>query len=180
MKKVVFLTLVLTMVAGTALAADMTGRFGLGFVNSNAPVGGRYWLSEKIGIDLGFGLVLNEIEVPGGGATETLTDWRVFGGLPIKIHSVGDERVNFNFLPAFMYSSVDNGSGSSSDSVIDLLFGLEFEVFVTGALSVSASHGVIINLESPGDSAEESTTDIDLTGRNLTEFGFHYYLPGGE
>jgi hypothetical protein len=141
MKKVVLLTLVLTLVAGTAMAADMAKRIGLGFVNSDAPIGGRYWVSEKIGLDLGFGLSSIETQIDST-RTETLTNWQVFGALPIKIHSVGDNRVNFNFLPGVMFSSVDNGEG--------------------------------------GDSTKESTTDIHLTGSNLTEFGFHYYLPGGE
>ena len=64
--------------------------------------------------------------------------------------------------------------------MINLFFGLEFEAFVTEAFSIGASHGVLVVLFSPGDDTEASTTDIHLTGDNITEFGFHYYLPGGE
>jgi hypothetical protein len=181
MKKVLFFAVALCLLASSAaMGADMTKRIGLGFVDSDAPIGGRYWFSEKVGLDLGFGLNKDEEFNSGTGEKESLTHWRVLGALPIKIHSVGDNRVNFNFLPAVMYNSIDNGSGMSSDNVIDLFFGLEFEAFVTEAFSVGASHGVVIVLDSPGDSTIESTTDIHLTGGNLTNFGFHYYLPGGE
>lgn len=177
MKKFFFITVALTMIATPALANDVTGRLGLGFVLSSAPVGGRYMFSEKVGIDLGLGLDVDESDI-GGGVTESLTDWRVAVGIPVNIHQVGD-RVNFNFLPLFMYENIDNGALEADDE-INILLGLEFEVFVTMDFSVSAFHGVAIEMFSPGASGAETTTDIELAGGNLTEVGFHYYLPGGE
>jgi hypothetical protein len=43
---------------------------------------------------------------------------------------------------------------------------------------VSAIMGIGIEMFSPADDTDESTTDIFTTGANLTEFGVHYYLPG--
>ncbi len=54
-KKILFLTVALSLIATAAMAHDVTGRMGLGFVSTDAPVGGRYWMNEKIGIDAGIG-----------------------------------------------------------------------------------------------------------------------------
>jgi hypothetical protein len=54
---------------------------------------------------------------------------------------------------------------------------LEFELFVTKDF-VSA-HGVAFEMYSPGADGAESATDITTFGENITEFGVHYYLPGG-
>lgn len=182
MKKIIFFTLVLCLIAGsTAMAADMTKRIGLGFVTTGAPVGGRYWFSPKVGLDLGFGLNIDEQESatdPSGKVS--YTDWRVFGAVPIKLHSVGDERVNFNLLPGVQFATIDQGEGNDSDTDIAIIVALEFEVFVTESFSVSGSHGLAFDIYSPGADGRESTTDVDLFGSNVTEFGLHYYLPGGE
>jgi len=178
MKKVLFFAAVLCLVATTAMAGDMTKRLGLGFVHWDAPVGGRYMFSEKVGLDVGLGLNVNGYD-NGDGTTSNLTDWRVMVNVPINIHRVAD-RVNFNFLPGVEYYNNDNGDAGDADTYIDIMGALEFEVFVTPDFSVSASHGILISLYSPGDPNAENTTDISLFGNNVTEFGFHYYLPGGE
>src|SRR4029079_18545389 len=62
MKRIlVIAALLLTTTAGLALAEDMPGSarhrsIGLGFHNTDAPIGVRWWLSsQKVGIDLGLG-----------------------------------------------------------------------------------------------------------------------------
>lgn len=173
MKKVVFFTVVFTMIAGTAMAHDVMGRLGLGFVTSDAPIGFRYHFSEKVGLDVGVGFDSNQVDV-GGGEKERFTDFTVAGSLPINIQNVAD-RVNFNFLPGVMFMSLDQGD--DTDTLIRVLAALEFEVFVTSDFSVGASQGIAIDLFSPGADGAESTTDFSSFGRNVTEFGFHYYLP---
>ena len=184
MKRILFITLALCLVAGSASATDMGKRFGLGFNNGlgreiadstgivsipGTPIGGRYWLSPKVGFDIGFGISVDD------DGTDTSTSWAISGGLPINVIDVGD-RVNFNFLPWVQYTSVD--AGKDTNTYFDIVAGLEFEVFVTKDLSVSASHGVAFEMYSPGG-AGESTTDINTFGKNITQFGVHYYLPGG-
>ena len=169
MKKILFITLVLGLVASSAFAHDTAKRFGLGFNTSSSPLGFRYWFSPKLGLDVGVGVSVDDQ------GSESFTDWSVSGGLPINLIHVGD-RVNMHFLPWVQYTSVDLGADTAS--IIDLVAGLEFEVFVTNDLSVSATQGVDFQITSPPSPAE-SETDISTFGLNLTEFGVHYYLPGG-
>jgi hypothetical protein len=172
MKKILFFTVAMSlMITSAGLANDMTKRLGLGFVSSDAPVGGRYMFSEKAGLDVGLGLSVDDE------GDESFTDWTIMFGVPINLHRVGD-RVNFNFLPAFQYTSIDNGDGVDSSSLMVILALLEFEVFVTADFSVGASHGLAFDIFSPP--VGDSETDISLVGFNVTNFGFHYYLPGGE
>lgn len=176
MKKVIFLAVALSILAAPAIAAeDMTGRIGLGFVHWDAPIGGRYWFSPKVGVDLNFGFDKSEFD-QGDGTTESFTDWRIMGGLPINIQNMA-ERVHFNFLPAIQFANYDRGEGNDSDTDITIILALEFEVNVTSDFTVAASHGIGIDLYSPGADGAESTTDIFTFGNNVTEFGFHYYLP---
>ena len=169
MKKILFITCVLGMVASSAYAHDVAKRFGLGFVSTSSPIGFRYWLSDKIGLDVGVGISVDD---DGG---DSFTDWSVSGGLPINLITVGD-RVNFHLLPWVQYTNLDFGDETGSQ--FDIVVALEAEVFVTNDLSVSASHGVDFQMFSPPGDAD-SETDITTFGANVTEFGFHYYLPGG-
>ena len=147
---------------------------GLGFNSSDTPLGVRYWFSPKLGLDVGVGFFSDD------DGDETSTDWAVSGGLPISLIQAGD-RVNLNLLPWVQYSSIDLGEDPVTDesltgTVFDVIVALEFEVFVTNDLSVSAMQGIGFSIAG-GDF--ESETDIATLGNNLTEFGVHYYLPGG-
>ena len=173
MKKILFITLAMGMVASSAYAHDVAKRIGLGFNSSDTPLGVRYWFSPKVGLDVGLGFFVDD------DGDESSTDFAVSAGLPINLIQAGD-RVNLNFLPWVQYSSIDLGEDPSGESltgtVFDIIAGLEFEVFVTNDLSVSALQGVGFSMAG-GDF--ESETDIATLGNNLTEFGVHYYLPGG-
>jgi hypothetical protein len=174
MKKAIFFTALLSLVASSAMAVDTMGRFGLGFVSTDTPVGIRYWFSEKIALDAGIGVFSED---QGDSST---TDFSVLVGLPINIMNMGD-RVNFNFFPALGYAMFDvpDQSGLQS-SQIDVIAGLEFEVFVTNDFSVSASHGVQFNIasyEDFGTTSVDSQTDWSTFGANITDFGLHYYFP---
>lgn len=193
MKKIIFFTLALCLIAGTAMGADVAKRFGLGFVTTDAPVGGRYWLSEKVAFDVGFGFSntnLGESNVPSG-LDNSATDFVIEVGIPINVINVGD-RVNFHVHPRFQYQSLaslkleaelDAGQKlddmSTPTSIAGLLV-LEFEVFVTGDFTVSASHGLGYASLDSGFSDVDKVTQFTTLGDNVTQFGFHYYLPGGE
>jgi len=168
-KKIFFITLVMGLVASSAFAHDTTKRFGLGFVSSSSPIGFRYWFGPKLGLDVGFGISVDDQ------GSESFTDWSFSAGLPISLLKVGD-RVNLHLLPWVQYTSVD--LGTDTESVFDVVGALEMEVFVTNDFSLSASQGVDIQMTSPPSPAD-SETDISTFGTSLTEFGFHYYLGGG-
>jgi hypothetical protein len=176
MRKALFFLVALSLIAATSASAkDMAKRLGLGFITTDAPVGGRYWFSPKAGLDLGFGITSDQRETPAGDK-ETRTGWSVEVGIPIVIIPVGD-RVNFLFNPGFLYSDPGTFGSGDSDTMYRILGSLEFEVFVTGDFSVSAAHGIGVVIESPAGG--ESTTSWGTFGENVTQFGFHYYLPGG-
>ena len=171
MKKVIFLTVALGLIAAPAVADDKTGRIGLGFVQSEAPIGGRYWFSEKVGVDLNFGIASEDL------GDESLTHWRIMGGLPINIQNVA-ERVHFNFLPAVEFANFANPDPEDSDTVITIFAMLEFEVDVTPDFTLGASSGLLFEIFSPGEPPDaDSFTDWGTVGFNITNFGFHYYLP---
>jgi hypothetical protein len=163
MKKVLFFTVALSLIATAAMAHDVTGRMGLGFVSTDAPVGLRYWVNEKIGIDGGIGFSSQDL------GEETATSFVLNAGVPFIFNAAGD-RVNFLIRPGLKYSSFE------TYSQIELSGALEFEVFVTDDFSVSAAHGIAIDMTNPDDENLDSTTDFGLFGNNWTSFGFHYYL----
>jgi len=163
MKKVLFFTVALSLIATAAMAHDVTGRMGLGFVSTDAPVGLRYWVNEKVGIDAGIGF--SSVDM----GDETATTFVLNGGVPFIFNAMAD-RVNFLIRPGIQFTSYEGGTG------IDLTGALEFEVFVTDDFSVSAAHGIAIDMTNPDDENLDSTTDFGLFGNNWTSFGFHYYL----
>jgi len=167
MKKVLFFTVALSLIATAAMAHDVTGRFGLGFVSSNAPVGGRYWLNEKVGIDGGIGFSSMDA------GDETVSNFVLNAGVPFIFNAMGD-RVNFLIRPGIEFTTGDFAVNNQKGTVIALSGALEFEVFVTDDFSVSAAHGLAIMMDSPDEG--DSTTDFGLFGNNWTSFGFHYYL----
>ena len=169
MRKIVFFTIALCLVASSAvMAKDMTGRFGLGFVNSAAPVGGIYWLNEKVGINAGIGFVSEDQ------GEESATDFSIDFGVPFVIYNTSD-RVNFYIRPGLLFQSLD--AGEDTDTRMLLSGSLMFEVFVTDDFSVSAAHGLAVEIYSPGAEGADSMTDFNTFGRNWTNFGFFYYLP---
>jgi len=177
MKKAIFFTALLSLVASSAMAVDTMGRFGLGFVSTDVPIGGRYWFSDKIGVDFGFGVSSTDL------GDSSSTDFVFGAGLPINVMNMGD-RVNMHLSPELKYQAFDvpEGSGLQS-SEIDVLVVLEFEVFVTNDFSVSASHGLgfqIASYEDFGTQSVDSTTDWGSVGSNITDFGFHYYFGGAK
>lgn len=167
MKKVLFFTVALSLIATAAMAHDVTGRFGLGFVSTDAPVGVRYWMNEKIGIDAGIGFSSFD------GGSETYSDFVLNAGVPIIFNAMGD-RVNFLIRPGIQFTTGDMAVGGEKGTDIQISGALEFEVFVTDDFSVSAAHGLMIDMLSPD--VGDSRTNFGLFGDNWTNFGFHYYL----
>jgi hypothetical protein len=126
MKKISFLALGVFLFFGTAGAVDKKGKVGLGFFNDDAPIGARYWVTERFGIDLGFGLNLRNVVdstrdtnllplIAQEPTKKTLTDFRFDAGLPLNV--VRTEKVNFLFRPGFAYQGVQYFASHFRDSV---------------------------------------------------------------
>jgi hypothetical protein len=146
--------------AAPATAVDTEGRVALGFSNSDAPVGGRLWVAENVGIDAGIGVRTRN-------DTENV-DFAFAAGVPITVLDTQD-RVNFNVRPGIVYENID-GFGSS----FAISGQLEFEVFATNDFSVRASHGLAVVITSPDEG--DSSTDFTTTGGNVTTVGFFFYV----
>ena len=160
--------------AGAALAQGPTHYDGgLGFHNSQAPLGIRWWLTgQKIALDAGVGFGSNDT------GTQTLSHWALDIGVPIRLKSW--DRVHFMVRPGILYLSEDVATGpTTNDTDTDMIIQgeLEAEVFLVDNVSISASHGIAIDNFNPGG-AGSSTTNWATIGNNFTEVGFHVYLFG--
>ena len=126
MKKVLLLALGLFLFFGTAGAVDKKGKIGAGFFNDDAPVGARYWITDRFGIDLGFGINLRNVVdstrdtnliplIAIEPTKKTLTEFRFDAGLPVNL--VRTEKVNFLFRPGFSFQGVPYFSSHFRDSI---------------------------------------------------------------
>src|SRR5512137_2050796 len=99
MKRVIFMTLVMIIAVFSSLQAGQhkAGQFGLGWYSMTAPVGGRVWISEMVGIDLGLGYA--DKNVVGGDDAH----FNLNLGVPIDI--VQTEKVNLFVRPGFEFQS---------------------------------------------------------------------------
>lgn len=108
-------------------AADKKGKFGLGFFNDDAPLGGRYWISNRWGLDLGFGINLrsavdstedtNLLPLIRQLPTKTnLTDVRLDGG--IVFNALHTEKVNLVIRPGFTFQRAPYFNSFFHDSII--------------------------------------------------------------
>lgn len=169
--------------AGAAEAKHAKG--GLGFHDSSAPIGLRWWLSgEKIGLDLGLGFSSTTSDFD---AKEKVMGFALDVGVPLVMHSWDNAHVLFR--PGILYQSQavgfdsDPGPGYTFDTenqtTMSVLAEIEAEVFLRDNFSVSASHGIAFQSFDPGFGAD-SQTSFGTFGNNFTNIGFHVYFLGGE
>lgn len=163
--------------AGGALAQGPTHLDGgLGFHDSSAPIGIRWWMNgQKLALDAGVGFGSNDI------GPVTLSRWALDVGVPIDLKTW--DRVHFMVRPGILYESqeqvVDLGPPIVKDTEtrLNVLGELEAEVFLADNISVSASEGIAITNTNPAGGGS-STTDWNTIGNNFTQVGFHVYLFG--
>ncbi len=173
------LALVLALPA-LASAKDMTGRFGLGYFTSDAPLGLRYWFSPKLGVDVGLGfrsqdgVVAFPATMPP--TTESAMEYAVEVGLPYIVHS--SEQANLFLRAGALFTVTDErllgGSTDETFTSTDILLGPGAEVFFGDHFSLEASHGVVINITSPP--VGDSRTNFGTAAASISELGFHYYF----
>lgn len=175
----------------TAVRADDTNDArhasgGLGFHDSSAPIGLRWWMSnQKVGIDVGLGFNSSPSSID---ADEKVTDLALDLGVPIVMHSWGG--VHVLFRPGLLYQSEEIGFDSDAGTpgvqfdtekqkTIAVQAELEAEVFLRDNVSVSASHGIGFVSFDPGFGAD-SRTSFGTFGNNFTNIGFHVYFLGAK
>lgn len=174
-KKLIVSVLVLAiMVPAVASAKDLTGRFGLGYFHSDAPVGLRYWVNDKVGLDIGVGFESRDL------GEESASSFWIEAGVPYIVYP--SDRANFYVRPGIVYASLDDrvhGTGAYDEtwSVITLKLMPGAEVFFGDHFSLQAAHGFEVTLSSPPDEvSDESTTDIKTTAASISYLGFHFYF----
>jgi len=186
--KILVLSLaVLVALISPSFAKDMTGRVSLGFHNSDAPVGGRYWVNNLVAIDAGLGF--ESSEVPDGdpeteGETESTFSFWFEGGVPIKLYDA--DNAHFFFRPSVVLGLLDDraygtGSADAKWTSLDFVLSLGGELFFGDHFSVEATHGMKINMTSVPDEVKDdvgadSFTSVSTFGNNLTTVGFHFYF----
>lgn len=179
MKRLITLV-ALSLVVGASVASAQGSpehyKGALGFHNVDAPLGIRWWISDKLALDAGLGFGSEENTA----VDENLTHWALDLGLPIMLKSW--DRVHFMVRPGILYLSqeqvTDPGPPVITDNGTQMTIGaeLEAEVFLADNFSVSAAHGFgIVNTDPAGG---PSTTDWGTSGANFTNIGFHVYLFG--
>jgi hypothetical protein len=186
MKRITAILVVMMALFATEAFAAMHAKGAFGFHRSNAPIGIRWWTSDKMAIDVGVGVSATEVadlEGDDPDATTNLMDFTLDAGLPFlwkswdKVHVIFRPGVNFTSEQQFI--SADGGFEKDRASTIAIVAEIEGELFVAENFSVSASNGFAVSIMSPpGDG--DSSMDWGTFGNNLTELGVHWYIFGGE
>ena len=157
-----------------ASAKDLTGRFGLGYHNTDAPIGVRYWVNPKLGLDFGVGFESQDV-----GAKNAMS-YFLEAGLPYVI--VGNDHANFFVRPGVQYASLDDrayGSMSLDESWTRVRFAIEpgAEVFFGDHFSLQASYGLGYEyLSAPDAYNTDALTSYGTFGNSITNLGFHFYF----
>jgi hypothetical protein len=174
MRKIAIVTLVaLIATAGTAVAADREGEFALGFNNTDAPVGLRYFFSEKVGADLGLGFESQDL------GEESASSLFLEVGVSYILYDYNDSY--FFVRPALAYASLDDrvygtGQADATWTVLDLKLNLGAEVRLAERFGLTFQHGLVFSSTSLPDEiveegGEDSFTDFSTFGENVTEAG---------
>lgn len=169
---------VVMMVSSTGMAKDVDGKIGMGYFNSDTPVGGRLWVSDKLGIDLGVGF---NVEDQG---SVNYTDFYVGAGLNYIVFNT--DRANFMARLGGVIGQLDARpyeiDSESKWTKIKISIMPVAEVFFGDNFSLSAGHGFELEMMSYPDEAEfdtlagETRTNIRTLDGGITHLGFHFYF----
>src|SRR5262245_45399594 len=116
MKRITAVLVVLMAVMATQAFAATHNKGALGMHNDNAPIGFRWWTSDKMAIDLGIGVQATEVadlESDDSDATTKLMDFSLDAGIPFlwktwdRVHVMFRPGVNFTSMQEFV--SGENG-----------------------------------------------------------------------
>ncbi len=181
-KNIIAILLLLIVLPLSGKALDMSGKYGLGYFNTDAPLVGRFWLSPTLGLDLGLGFEMKDIYFDG--EKEKATSFWLEAGLPFVIKST--ERANFFVRPGVIFASLDDrvyGTGDLDEkwSQITLTLTPGAEVFFGEHFSLTAGHGIAVDILSVpdavgGDRGGESEMTVRTFDGGVSYLGFHFYF----
>lgn len=184
MKKLLLTVVTLAALAAPAMAVDLQGKYGFGYVRPEFPVGGRVWFSDKLALDAGVGFQNFSPDQGDGG-----TAWGIDIGVPLVVHST--ENALFFVRPGVSIADdggdEDTAAGKNTQFWVSGTLGAEY--FFTPQFSLQAAHGLRFrSVTSKGDlDSDPSTTGdrFDVTDSyfetedfGVSSIGFHYYFGG--
>jgi len=164
-----------TALAVPAMADPAAGKWGLGYFRPEAPIGVRYWFSEKAGLDLGVGFSSDDA------GSETLSGFTLDIGVPfVMAHT---EKAFFFVRPGFGYNSQDQLTGApppapakNTPTTMGFALDLGVEYFFNDNFSVQVAHGIGYKSTDPDVSGADNVTGFATEDFGISNIGFHYYF----
>jgi len=176
-------------------AERVSGRVGLGFHSTEAPLGVRYWLSDLVAFDFGFGMWLDERDNPVSSKaddTHVTCDFAFDLGAPIALTSYPNlilfARPGLQIVREYDIGERKNGDAKHDDDVkLELSAQLGAEIFL-GALgfpNVSFQGGVGVAFAWFWPEDEEGDSDPNFSMESIksdlgivvnARLGFHIYF----
>lgn len=193
-KRLVALVVVALVLPAAAHAQrDLAGKLALGYWNKEAPLGGRYVISTKTALDLGFGFAQEFIgddpTTAAPGDDKKNIQLNLAAGIPITL--VQRERVNlflrpgvlFEFIPTYNRATPTDPYEKKTETDLAFTGIVGAEWFATDDLSFSVGEGVKLQ-STKGVTANDLTTgSVDsqsflsgLEAIDITAVGFHFYF----
>lgn len=167
-------------VAPSDTIPDVVGHLGFGYFTTTAPIGVRYWFSEKMGVDAGLGLNIRKPAVAEG--TDRDTDIAL--GLEVGyLHSLAKSR-NLHLFARPGLGLRQASVAGVSDFDVTLNGSLAGEMFLTALgwpnVSLTAGLGVNVAIDKPEDNDTGFGFSFYNTGANIVTssavIGVHFYL----
>jgi opacity protein-like surface antigen len=180
------------LIPSSAFAVDHSKQWALGYFFDDAPIGVRYMMSPKLGLDAGLGY--NASEGPDFSSSDpsaTSTNGQFSFELGLQYNLVKTDRADFFVRPFFGMTTVpyylDNGTDpTTSESVTDTRFGamLGAEWHATDNLSLSFGHGLGVTSGHGVDAGDlrgaepDASTSIQTVGltTGASSIGFRWYF----
>lgn len=166
MKKILFFTVALCLVASTAFAGS-EGRMGIG-ATWGKDVSIFYGLASGAVVSGGISFSSMDSGVEG---SDSATDFRVGAAYEHPLKS-GD-KAQFNLDLGLDFASEDMGEESQTTITPHVGFNIRF--WFSDSFSVSAAHGLAIDLISPPGDAD-SRTNIGTYSANFSDVQFTYWF----
>jgi hypothetical protein len=175
-----------------SFAVDHSKQWALGYFFESAPIGVRYMIQEKVGLDFGFGFDSEEGPDPTStDPDDTSSNSAYTLDLGVVFNLVHMDRADFFVRPGFAWRSVPfyqlNGPNpTTSERASDVAFGatLGGEWHATDNLSLTFAHGLAITSShgvSPGEvvgGEPDAATSINTAGFTTggSSIGFRWYF----
>jgi hypothetical protein len=156
--------------SGNAIAEPFApGRLAAGFHGTDAPLGVRWWYSDKAAIDLNVGFSSSPV------SGRRLQTYVAQLGFPFVVGHWGRLAAEIRPGIGFKHADVNNFFTVGTDRLLEGSVELEAEAFLLERLSVSGSFGLAVTHNDP-ELSGDSVTSWGTTGGNFSHVGFHLYF----